>query len=168
MAYLAPEPIDASFPLAGFDCGEPALNRWLQRHAVGNEVTGRSRTFVVRQQEDLRVAGFYCLSTAVIEYVEATPRSTEQLPRDEPVPAVLLGRMGVDLKHQGRGLGTALLADAVRRTFVNVASNAGVRVLLVHAKNERVKRFYERHGFESSPTDELHLMLLMQDVAGLL
>ena len=162
--FLPPEPIDAELDTAHFDCGEPALDRWLQRHAVSNQVTGRSRTFVVRSLDDGRIAGFYCLSTAVVEFRDATQRSAQGLPRDEPVPAVLLGRLAVDRKHQGRGLGTALVADAIRRTFGVIAANAGVRVMLVQAKDDRVKDFYLRLGFESSPTDPLHLMLLHQDV----
>src|SRR5262245_60801157 len=151
VSYLAPEPIDATFGTAQFDCGEPALDRWLTRYALANEVTGRSRTFVVRQRDDLNVAAYYCLSTAVVQYGEATKRATQGLPRDEPVPAILLGRLAVDLKHQSRGLGKALLADAVRRTFVSIASNAGVRLLVVHAKHERARDFYLRWQFEPSP-----------------
>jgi GNAT superfamily N-acetyltransferase len=165
--FLLPEPIEAAFGTAHFDCGEPALDRWLRRHALGNEATGRSRTFVVRSATDGRIAGFYCLSTAVVEYAAASSRAAEDLPRHEPIPAVLLGRLGVDRKSQGQGLGTALVADAVRRTF-RVATDAGVRVMLVQAKDDQVKAFYLRLGFEASPTDPLHLMLLMQDVRHLL
>ncbi|HEY8547584.1 MAG TPA: GNAT family N-acetyltransferase [Acidimicrobiales bacterium] len=162
--FLPPEPIDAAFDTATFECGEPALDRWLRRHAVANQVTGRSRTFVVRAVPDGRIAGFYCLSTAVVEFAQVTARVAAGLPRHEPVPAVLLGRLAVDRKHQGQGLGRALVADAIRRTFGVIAANAGVRVLLVQAKNERVQDFYLRLGFEASPTDPLHLLLLHQDV----
>jgi len=80
----------------------------------------------------------------------------------QPVPAVLLGRLAVSLKEQGQGLGRYLVRDAILRTL-NAASIVGVRVLLVHAASEDVRRFYERLDFEPSPTDPLHLMLLLKD-----
>ena len=163
MTYSAPEPIGTNHVTTGFGCGRPALDRWLERHALANDVTGRSRTFVVHRVDEARVVGFYCLSTSIVQYDEATSRTREGLPRDEPVPAILLGRMAVDLKHQSFGLGAGLLADAIRRTHA-IATNAGVRVLLVHAKDEEARSFYLRWGFEPSPTHELHLMLVMQDV----
>lgn len=163
MTYTPPEPISARHITAGFGCGQSALDRWLERHALANEVIGRSRTFVVAREDDPHVVGFYCLSTAIVQYADATALTRQEMPFDEPIPAILLGRMAVDLKHQGVDLGAGLLADAVRRTHA-IAINAGVRVLLVHAKNHEVQGFYLRYGFEPSPTDELHLMLLMHDV----
>lgn len=163
MTYGPPTAITRAHVTRGFDCGRPALDRWLVHHALANEVTGRSRTFVVIEG-DPTVVGYYCLSAAVVEYEAATIRASRGVPRHEPIPAVLLGRLAVDRKHQGQGLGTSLLVDAIRRTHDEVARNAGVRVLLVHAKDHEVQRFYVAHGFDPSPVDPLQVMLLMEDV----
>lgn len=164
MAFRPPEPITRDHDVAAFACGHPPLDRWLQRHALANEARGRSRTFVVTPAASPAVAGYYCLSACVVEHGAATARAAEGMPVGEAIPAVLLGRLAVDGKHQGQGLGRALLADAVARTYFEVAKNAGVRLLLVHAKDEVARAFYLRNGFEPSPSDPLHVMLLMQDV----
>ena len=168
MTYFPPEPLTSQHLPTDSDCGKSQLNRWLIQHALANEMTGRSRTFVVREDSDMRTVGFYCLSTAIVAYGDATTRAAADLPVDQPIPAVLLGRLAVDSKHQHQGLGKGLLADAVRRTFEGVGRNAGVRVMLVHAKDRAAAHFDEHWGFESSPTNDLHLMLLAQDVERLL
>lgn len=83
------------------------------------------------------------------------------------MPAVLLARLAVDLAHQGRGLGRSLLQDAMLRTN-EAAEELGIRVMLVHAKHERASDRYKRFGFEESPTDPLHLVLLMKDLRAFL
>ena len=127
--YSPPEPISPDAIPSHFDCGRKQLNRWLIRHALANELTGRSRTFVIRDLSNSRIVGFYCLSTSIVAYADATQGASQGMPPNEPIPAVLLGRLGVDLKHQNLGIGTGLLADAVRRTFRDIGRNAGVRVL---------------------------------------
>jgi predicted N-acetyltransferase YhbS len=84
----------------------------------------------------------------------------------DPVPVVLLGRLAIDVKEQGRGLGAHLLRDAITRT-VEAAELVGVRALLVHALHDQARRFYLHFGFESSPTPPLHLFLLMKDTRAL-
>ncbi len=84
------------------------------------------------------------------------------MPR-HPIPVVLLARLAVDVTVQGHGLGAFLLADAMGRSLA-AAESIGVRALLVHAKDESARAFYERFGFVASPTDPLHLMLLMKDL----
>jgi GNAT superfamily N-acetyltransferase len=81
-----------------------------------------------------------------------------------PIPVVLLARLAVDVSVAKRGLGAWLLRDAVMRTLA--ASNTiGVRAMLVHAIDEEARAFYLHHGFEPSPTDPLHLMILIKDIA---
>ncbi len=84
------------------------------------------------------------------------------MPR-HPIPAVLLARLAVDRTAQGRGLGAWLLRDAMLRTLT-AADEVGMRVLLVHAVDGRARAFYERHGFEPSPTDALNLQMLVKDI----
>jgi predicted N-acetyltransferase YhbS len=83
------------------------------------------------------------------------------------VPAVLLARLAVDLAHRGKGLGRSLLQDAMLRAN-EAAEELGIRVMLVHAKHEQASNWYRRFGFEQSPTDPLHLVLLMKDLRAFL
>jgi predicted N-acetyltransferase YhbS len=110
---------------------------------------------------DARVVAFYASSTAVILRAAATKRAARNQP--DPLPALLLGRLAVDSKHHGRGLGAALLKHFIGKS-VEVAQITGVRLLLVHAKGPQAAAFYGRFGFRPSPVDPLTLMLLMKDV----
>lgn len=105
---------------------------------------------------------FYASSTAVVVRSEAIKRVARNQP--DPLPAPLLGRLAVDLTCQGHGLGGALLKHFLLKVL-EVAARTGVRVVLVHAKNDDAAAFYERYGFERSPVDELTLMLLLKDIS---
>lgn len=83
-----------------------------------------------------------------------------------PVPVMIFARLAVDLQHQGIGLGKALLKDALKRT-AQAADIAGIRALLVHAKDESAKQWYQSWEFEPSPTDPFHQFLLMKDLKAL-
>jgi GNAT superfamily N-acetyltransferase len=84
-----------------------------------------------------------------------------------PVPVMVIGRLAIDLRYQGRGIGSALLKDAVLRT-AQAAEIAGIRAVLVHAISESAKRFYEKKGFTSSPVDPMTLMITLTDAANAL
>ncbi|MEW5773455.1 MAG: GNAT family N-acetyltransferase [Thermodesulfobacteriota bacterium] len=155
-----PAPLTPAHDLTAFACGEPILDSWLRRHALRNERAGASRTYVVA--ESGRVAGYYALAAGSIRQSATAGRIRRNMPN--PVPAMVLGRLAVDLGFQGRGLGRALLRDAVLRTL-QAAHIAGIRALLVHALHERAARFYARAGFAPSPCDPLVLMVLLQDAA---
>lgn len=146
-----------------FDSGTAELDDWLRRRALANELAGASRTFVVCEGD--RVAGYYSLSAFCLERSAVGGRVRRNMP--EPIPAVLLGRLAVDRRDQGAGLGSALLADAMRRTEA-VAGQLGVRVLAVQAIDDAAKRFYEHRGFEPTRTDPMLLVVLVADItAGL-
>ena len=106
------------------------------------------------------MVGYYALAATSIQRADLTFRAAHGMP--QPVPAVLLGRLAVSQREQGQGLGRYLVRDAIIRTL-HAAAIVGVRVLLVHAASEDVRRFYGRFDFEPSPTDALHLMLLLKD-----
>ena len=154
------EPLRVDHDLTGFSCGDAELDRWLTTHALGNHVAGFTRTFVVHRRSV--VVGFYALSMAAVQRRTA-PRS---IGRGGPpaVPVALLARLGVDVGEQGKGLGAALLKDAVIRA-VNASADVGARALVVHAKHAEARAFYEHFGFVRSPTDDLHLFLRFQDLA---
>lgn len=160
---IAPAPLADSHQLAEFDCGDETLNDWLKRHALKNQDSGASRTFVIC--EGKRVVGFYALASGSVERSSAPAFITRNMP--EAVPVMVLGRLAVERAMQGQGLGAALLKDALLRT-VNVAQNAGIRAVLVHAISENARHFYLRYGFRVSHIDPMTLMLPVQRIETLL
>lgn len=161
--YSAPRPIRADDDVADFRCGEPALDEYVRRRALANHVAGASRCFVTCHDD--RVVGFYALASAAVERAATSGRVSRNMP--DPIPVFLLSRLAVDAEHQGRGLAAHLLRDAILRALA-AAEIVGVRALLVHALDQRARAFYTHFGFESSPTDPLHLLLLVNDARALL
>lgn len=152
--------LQASEQTDSFDCGQPALNQYLQRFALGNQKANSSQTYVSCCEG--RVAGFYSLAVGSVEPGAAAPRVIKGMPQ-HPVPVMLLARLAVDVEHKGIGLGQALLKDALIRT-ARAADIAGIRALLVHAKDEAARNWYLQWEFDPSVTDPLHLFLLMKDI----
>mgnify|MGYP000172406328 CR=1 FL=1 len=165
LQFGPPEPLSALHLLEDFECGEPVLDDWVKRRALANQSSGASRTFVVADQ-DRRVCGYYAMAAGAVAHQLATGGIRRNMP--DPVPVMVLARLAVDRRAQGRHLGASLLQDAVNRA-VAVSRNAGVRALLVHALNDKAKQFYERYGFQAAPTRPMTLMLRLtsaQDQAG--
>ena len=154
----SPERLSIEHDLSGFDSGEPALDAWLRRHAEQNEASGTSRTYVVCAGR--KVVGYYTLAAGAIAHSEAPGRIRRNTP--DPVPAMVLGRLAVDKRFHGKGVGTGLLRDAVLR-IVRAAEIAGIRAILVHAISEEAKRFYEKYGFVASPIDPLTVMITVAE-----
>lgn len=150
----APKPLSSSHRVDEFFCGESSLDDWLKRRALSNHLNGASRTFVITDSYQ-HVWGYYALVTGAISHNEATGRVRRNMP--EPIPVIVLGRLAIDLRAQGRKLGASLLQDAVVRVRA-VAENTGVRALLVHALNDKAKQFYEYYGFTASPISPMTLM----------
>lgn len=158
--HLRVEPLDASHDLASFDCGDASLNRFLQRYALPNQRANASRTYVAL--DGSVVVGFHVLVVGEVAADAAAERLRKGLAR-HPVPVMVLARLAVARTYQGRGLGAGLLKDAIRRTLA-AADIAGIRALVVHAKDERAADFYAHFGFRPSPTDPLHLFVLLKDL----
>ena len=167
MAYRPPAPLEKHHRLDDFDCGEPALNEWLTRHARGAHASGSARVFVTTLEDGETVVGYYALAAAQVAPEAATERALKGQPRMRPVPAVLLARLAIDREHQRAGIGRSLLQDVMLRCL-DAAEAIGARVLLVHAKHEAAKAWYLQYGFEESPTDPLHLLMLLKDVRSFL
>jgi GNAT superfamily N-acetyltransferase len=149
-----PRNLSADDDISGFDSGEPVLDEWLRRHALQNEASGASRTYVVCAGN--KVVGYYTLAMGAVARGNVPGRVRRNIP--EPVPVMLLGRLAVDKAFQGRGIGTGMLRDAVLR-IVQAAEIAGIRAILVHAISMAARRFYEKHGFVASPVDPLTVMI---------
>ena len=142
-----------------FDCGQSALNQFLQRFAIVNQKSNSAQTYVSCHSGS--VVGFYSLAVGSVERSKAAPRVIKGIPQ-HPVPVMILARLAVDLQHQGAGLGKALLKNALLRT-AQAADIAGIRALLVHAKDEPARQWYLNWEFEPSPSDPFHLFLLLKD-----
>jgi ribosomal protein S18 acetylase RimI-like enzyme len=155
MNLQAPVPLTPDHNLNFFSCGESVLDDWLKRRALANQSNGASRTFVVTDGEQ-QVVGYYALAAGAVTHQDATRAIRQNMP--DPIPVMVLARLAVDNRAQGMKLGASLLQDAMRRC-VGISSNAGVRAMLVHALNERARKFYEYYGFKASPVNPMTLML---------
>ena len=135
------------------------MNDWPRRHALQAQNSGSARTFVVA--EDDRIVGYYSLTVGQVDTLQAPERIHKGMGK-YPIPVVILARLAVSIRHQGRGIGRGLLQDAVRRTLL-IANQAGLRVLLAHPLDDDASRFYLRFGFVASPLREKQLLLLLKD-----
>jgi len=158
--------------LDGFDCGNEALNRFLLRFAFQNQQASASQTYLGLADDRhgslllTRLAGFYTLVVGEVTMEDAPERVKKGLAR-HPVPLMLLARMGVSVEFQGQGVGKGLLKDAMLRTLA-AADIVGIRAFAVHAKDDKARAFYEHFDFIPSPTDPLHLFVLIKDLRHLL
>ena len=146
--------------LDGFDCGQEALNRYLIRFAYPTQQASASQTYLGMADE--QVIGFYTLVVGEVSFADAPERLTKGLAR-HPVPIMLLARMGVSESWKGKGVGKGLLKDAMLRTL-QAADIAGIRAFAVHAKDDSARDFYEHFDFMPSPTDPLHLFILVKEL----
>jgi GNAT superfamily N-acetyltransferase len=146
--------------LRRFDCGNKALNDWLHRYSWTNQQSDSARTYVALAEN--RVAGYYALTTGSVHRHESPERIAKGL-ANHPIGIVLLARLAVDNQQQGKGLGKALLFDALSR-IEEAAEIVAVRAVMVHAIDEAARRFYEHFEFEPSPVNPFQLLLLLKDI----
>lgn len=152
--------LERAHTVGSFDCGSEALNRYIIRFALTNQSSGSAQTYVATLGE--KVIGYYSLAVGAVAHAEAPPRIVKGLAH-HPVPVMLLARLAVDNSAKGKGLGAALLLDALARTL-QAADIAGIRAVIVHAKDDNARRFYAHFDFDPSPTDPYHLYLLIKDL----
>jgi GNAT superfamily N-acetyltransferase len=158
--YGSIEKLRRDHVLDSFDCGKEELNNFLKRQAWNNLQANSAQTYVLANK--LAVSGYYSLAAGSVTHEEATERVKKGLAR-HPVPVILLARLAVDVSLQGKKVGPALLKDALRRA-AQAADTIGTRAVLVHAKDDNAKGFYEHFDFEPSPSDPYHLLLIMKDL----
>lgn len=146
-----------------FDCGVAVLNEYLARYARQHEDSGISRTFVaVDRRESSKILGYYSLAAGGIDRGNLPPSEAKRFPKF-PIPVGRLARLAVDLRTRGLGLGEHLLIDALHRLFLT-GDSIGMVAVLVDAKDEQAKRFYQRYEFDSIPGHPLTLWLPMKSV----
>jgi len=164
VSYQPPQLLEAAHQLDPFCCCSVEQTEWLQHHARQSSATGTTRVFVVTPSDSRTVVAYYAWTMAQIE-IDRTPARLRKGAGRYPQPVALLARLGVDQQHEGQGLGAALLRDVIQRAAL-ISEDIGCRGLLVHAESVAARDFY-RHlipEFEQSPTDELHLVLLLKDI----
>lgn len=160
MRVTPPEPLSAGHDCSDFRNRHPDLVDWLQQRALANEQSRASRTFVVCV--DGCVIGFYALAAGSVEAAGLPGAVRRNMP--SPIPAIVLARLAVDERHQGRGIGSSLLGDALRRSL-HAGAVVGARVLLCHAIDARARDFYVRNGFSPSAIDDLNLVMDLKKAA---
>ncbi len=162
--YEAPTSLTIEHDLTNFDCGELEINNWLKQRALKSQEDGAARTYVICLPGTKIVIAYYCLAVgSVINNKEEIPgKIRRNMPQSIP-PVMVLGRLGVDLQHTGKGIAKGLMRDAILRTL-QAAQIAGIRAILVHALNDKVKDFYiNKCGFMSSAVKPLTLMISLID-----
>lgn len=166
--YAAVRKLLATDQVDAFDCGQAALNQFLQRYALVNQKANSAQTYVCCQGDV--VVGFYSLAVGSVDPEAAPSRVMKGLAR-HPVPVMILARLAVDKEHQRKGLGQALLQALLKNALLRTAQAAdiaGIRCLLVHAKDDAARHWYESWEFEPSPTDTYYLFLMLKDLKGML
>lgn len=158
---IAPYPIADYHNLDEFSCGFPSLDNWLKKRARSNERSRASRTYVLCN--DKRVIGYYALASGSIANQLAPNKIKRNMP--EPIPVMVLGRLAVDQRYQGKRLGDALLRDAILR-ILQAADIAGIKAILVHAISEEAKKFYLDRSFIVSPSEPMTLVLPLESITG--
>lgn len=162
--YRGPVPVVDGHDLTEFSCGSSEQTAWLRDHARQSASGGSTKVFVVTETDSPTVLAYYAWCMAQIAPADAPARLRKGAGR-YPQPVALLARLGVQGDHERQGLGAALLQDVFAR-LVELSADIGCRGLLVHAESAEARAFYLHlvPEFEPSPTDPLHLVLLMKDI----
>jgi len=162
--YGRVELLTVDHDVSAFDCGSEAQTTWLRRHALQAHRADTAKVYVICRGGTNYVVGYYALAAGSVSHEHAPPRLTKGIGR-YPIPVIILTRLGVDVREQGRGLGSELVRDALLQS-VSIAGRVGVRALVIHAETSDAATFYRRisSAFEASPTDPLHLVLLVKDL----
>ncbi|HEX4307447.1 MAG TPA: GNAT family N-acetyltransferase [Solirubrobacterales bacterium] len=164
MGYTRPKPLRGKHDFGDFCCGEADLDEWLRKYSRHAEHAGSARTFVSCLSGV--VVGYYATAIGQVAPDDATERLLQGQAAGRPIPVIVLARLAVDQRHQRKGLGASLLHDALL-TCVVIAERVGVAAVVAHT-NDGAAGFYDNYGFEESPTDPLHRILLMKDMRVLL
>ena len=161
MKLWAPTLLTEHHVTDGFSCGVESLDNWLKRRSLKNQTQGASRTYVVCN--DTRVVAYYALASGALTTTQATGRFRRNMP--DPIPVVVLCRLGVDQSLHGNGFGRSLVRDAGMRVM-QAADSIGIRGMTVQALSDEARAFYEKVGFDPSPLDPHLLMITLNDLVG--
>ena len=154
--------LEKSHDRTTFECGQPLLDEWLKDRASQFDRRDLSRTFVATRPELVAVLGYYAISTHRVVYEVLPTAEAKGLPR-LAVPVLLIGKLAVDRRVQGQGLGALLLVDALRRAL-QISEQVGIRAVEVDAIDDAARKFYMKFGFRSLLDDPRHLFLTISEI----
>lgn len=161
--YAPPARITVNHRLDRFDCGKPPLDEWLKVHAL--DIEGKaSRTYVMTAEageDEGHVVAYYTLASGGVVRAEVRKKIRHGLPN--PVPVMVLGRLAVDHKHKGKGIGPALLKEAMQRTL-QLSEIAGLRALILHAIDDEAVSFYAKYGLQVFPAGTRTMFLPIESL----
>ena len=157
-----PRPLAATDDRESFDCGRESMNQWFRRHGWHNHQTGVSRISVVCDTTTNHIAGYVSLSAAQIEREHLA--KAQQRNQPDPVPALLLGQLAVDLRYHKQGIARSLMFFALS-TSLRLSKEIGCFCVLTHPLDDSVRDFYRHFGFEDLPYDPHRSMVVrMKDL----
>ena len=159
------EPLNSTHDRTAFSCGVATLDHYLRQQAGQDRRRLLAAVFVMREPGQQALAGYYTLSAYAVDLVDLDATTAKRLGRYPQVPAMLLGRLAVDMRYQGRGLGGVLLLNALHRCYHNEIAAA---LVVVDALDESAAAFYERFSFTRLPQHPLRLIVPLQSVRDLL
>lgn len=165
MLSISIEPLVARHQRENFDCGEATLTRYLRQYASQHQKRNIGRVYVAVEQGHRKVIGYYTLANGSVAF-ESVPQP-KGLPREHPIPVILLARLAVDLSMRGQGLGAVLLFDALKRA-AEVSRLSAVYAVIVDALDERARAFYLHYQFEKSLDNPMLLFMPMHDIQTLI
>jgi GNAT superfamily N-acetyltransferase len=162
-AYSSPRPLHSDDDVSHFSCGTVSLDDHLHHRALANQAADLARCYVTLHQS--QIAGYYALAGGAVLRQDIPGKLRKNTP--DAIPVLVIGRLAVDLHHRGRGLGSALVRDAIIRS-VAAADLAGIKALIVHTQNEEAAAFWRHHDFDPMPGSEAHLLLPIADARAML
>ncbi|MBI2794804.1 MAG: GNAT family N-acetyltransferase [Ignavibacteria bacterium] len=149
-----------------FDCGEDTVNDFMMTKAKQWTKKGLSACWILEGDQRGSIAGFYTLSALSIPSEQALKAGSKDLPQAMDIPAILIGQLGVDKGYQGKGYGTKLLMDSLKRVLSN--QDIAWSCVIVDALNDRVARWYEEYGFKRVSTEPIRLAIARTTVQKLI
>ena len=161
MGITAPILLASDHQLGSFQCGVEELDHWLNKQAFKSQTKGTARVYVVNDTTTRQVVGYYAIAMGSVSRAQAFGSLRRNSP--DPIPMVILARLGVDNSYRSRGIGAGLLKDCILRSIqaMNAVGGAGI---LVHAINESAQKFYKKFGFKESTFDPMVLMARICDI----
>ncbi len=161
MAISEPELLTINHNISNFSCGVQELDDWLKKMAIKNQARSHAKVYVVTDSDTEQVVGYYAIAMGSVQREDAIGSFRRNSPN--PIPMLVLARLGVHIKYQRHAIGAGLLKDCVIRSVeaMRIVGGAGI---LVHAIDDSAKDFYKKFGFTESPIDPMTLMVRIVDI----
>jgi GNAT superfamily N-acetyltransferase len=161
VTFARPEPLRPDHDLSDFSCGHASLDEWLRRRALANQKAGASRIYVVTNDRGQKVVAYYAIASGALAVRDATAKLRRNMP--DPIQMAILGRLAINQKFQGKGLGRALFRDAAIR-IIRAADEIGIRGMMVHAISDEAAKFYQALGLQAAAKEKRLFMITLEEL----